>query len=243
MASPGSKFPIHILPAAALVAALAACQPQQPPAPAGTAPAADAAAQGAGFPPGERINFQCSDLAVGATFDDGGQTVRLSYSGQRLELPGVTAASGARYADEAGNQFWGRGQDKATLVLAGQERRECVRSDRPSPWDVAADNGVAFRAVGQEPGWLVELHEDGADAAGASLTAHLDYGQRLLEVTSLEHDADTWRGRAADGTGVELAVQERDCTDSMSGEQFRAAATLVVDGQQYEGCGAWLAAD
>lgn len=242
MASPGTKLSIRMLPAAALVTALAACQPQQVPDQEETV-AGGVVDPAGGFPPGERINFQCSDLAVGATFEDNGQTVRLSYSGQRLELPGISAASGARYADEAGNQFWSRGQDEATLTLTGQERRECVRSDRPSPWDVAADNGVSFRAVGQEPGWLVELQRSDTDDGAASLTAHLDYGQRLLEVSDLESEADSWRGTAADGTSVELTVQERDCADAMSGERFRASATLVVGGQQYEGCGAWLAAD
>src|SRR5699024_6524121 len=123
---------IRMLPAAALAAALAACQPSAPPQ---QEPAADgenaAATHDAldGLAPGERINFQCNELAVGATYDDDGETVRLSYSGQRLELPIAVSASGARYADEAGNEFWGKGMDEATLTLAGEARRQCTRSD------------------------------------------------------------------------------------------------------------------
>lgn len=243
MATTGSIHCLRILPLAALAAALAACQPAPPVQDTG-AQADEAAAAGPidGLAPGERVNYQCSDLAVGATFQDAGQAVRLTYSGQRLELPAAKAASGARYADEAGNQFWSRGLEEAQLTLAGQQRRDCVRSNRASPWDVAADSGVSFRAVGQEPGWLVELVE-GEDDAGASMSAHLDYGQRLLEATGLQREGDTWTGQAADGSGVELTVEASDCADAMSGEQFPSAASLVVDGEQYQGCGAWLQAD
>ena len=245
MAMSGSIPPVRLLSAAALATALAACQPAAPPAqdPGAAADAgADAVLPFEGLAPGERINFQCADLGVGATFDEGGDSVRLSFSGQRLELPAVDAATGFRFADDAGNELWSAGGDQTALILAGQERRECFRSNRPSPWDVAADNGIDFRAIGQEPGWLVELVEGEGDG-GATLTAHLDYGQRLLEADGLQREGDSWSGQAADDTGVTLTVEERACADAMSGEQFRAGATLVVDGEQYEGCGAWLQAD
>ena len=48
---------------------------------------------------------------------------------------------------------------------------------------------------------------------------------------------------STDYESIRLTVEERDCSDPMSGEQFRAAATLVVDGEEYAGCGSWLAAD
>lgn len=248
MATTGSILSNRVLPVAALAVALAACQPQTPPAQ-DDAPAAETGipAQAPpdsidGLAPGERINYQCGDLALGTTFAEQGDLVQLSFSGQRLELPIAISASGARYADDDGNEFWGKGMENATLTLAGEEPRDCARSNRASPWDVAADNGVAFRAVGQEPGWLVELVEGDGDQ-GASLTAHLDYGQRLLEAGDLQREGDAWNGQATDGTAVELSVEERDCADPMSGERFRAAASLVVGEEQFHGCGAWLSTD
>ncbi|MEN1926846.1 MliC family protein [Luteimonas qiangzhengi] len=239
MAMPGNA-PFHrLLPLGALALALAACQPQAP-VPEAAAPES-AATPIAGVTPGERVNFQCGDLVVGATFDETGQNVRMSWSGQRMDLTNVVAASGALYADDAGNEFHTRGLDEAQLTLAGQERRSCVRADRSSPWDVAADKGVRLRGVGQEPGWLVEV-SDGLDGEPA-LTAHLDYGQRLLEATGLESTADGYSGQSTDGTSVVLTVEERECNDPMSGEQFRAAVSLTVGGQEYQGCGAWLDAD
>lgn len=233
-----------LLAAASLAAVLAACQPANPPAP--EAAAAGDGTSGAAQPPalatGERVNYQCGELALGAIFDASGQGARVSWSGQRTDMANVIAASGARYVDEDGNEFWTRGMEEGRLTLAGQEPRNCVRTNRASPWDLAADAGVSFRAVGQEPGWLAELTA-GPEDDGASLTAHLDYGQRLLEVTGVQREGDVWRGESVDGTGIRLTVEERDCSDPMSGEQFRAAATLVVDGEEYAGCGSWLAAD
>lgn len=225
---------------------MAACQPATPPAtaqqPATTAGTPAAAGIFDGLEPGARINFQCSELVLGAVPARDGDAVLLSYSGQRLELPLTEAATGTRYADGQGNELLIRNQDSALLLLAGEPRRDCVRADRPSPWDRAADNGVTYRAVGQEPGWLVEVTE-GSDAGGFALTAHLDYGQRLLEALGMQRDGDTFSGATATGTRLELSIQERECTDSMSSERFRTAATLVVGGEQYEGCGAWLSAD
>ena len=244
MANPGSTSPIRFLPVLALAAALAACQPQAPLAgqDAATTGAPAAAGPFDGLAPGERINFQCNEVALGAAAADG-DAVRLSYSGQRLELPAIDSATGTRYADDQGNEMLIKDDGSGVLVLSGEQRRDCVRSDRASPWDLAADNGVTYRAVGQEPGWLVEVTAGEGDES-ATLTAHLDYGQRLLEVLDLERDGEeNFSGSTATGAQVELAIQERECVDTMSGERFRTAASLVVDGQQYEGCGSWLSAD
>lgn len=242
MAIPGTPLPIRLIPALALAAAVVACQPGAPTTqqPAAGVPAVPGIFDGLG--PGERVNFQCNEIALGAAPAGDGDAVRLSYSGQRLELPLTEAATGTRYADGQGNELLIRDGDTAALMLAGEPRRDCVRGDRPSPWDRAADNGVTYRAVGQEPGWLVEVSEnDGGE--GTALTAHLDYGQRLLEALDMQRDGDSFSGSTPTGARVELSIEERECADPMSGERFRTAATLVVDGQEYAGCGSWLSAD
>jgi membrane-bound inhibitor of C-type lysozyme len=50
--------------------------------------------------------------------------IRLEIAGQVLALARVPAASGAKYTDRAGNEFWTR--DGALLQLAGQARRDCT---------------------------------------------------------------------------------------------------------------------
>ena len=70
-------------------------------------------------------NYQCEDLAVSAEFH-GAKRVLLTVPGSKLLLEPVPAASGAKYADGKGNEFWTRGG--ALLTLAGQPQRHCKES-------------------------------------------------------------------------------------------------------------------
>lgn len=99
--------------------ALGACQRSSEPA-AAAAPVASAPAGTVALP---SHSFQCGELAVTATFDGVG-AVDLDYPGGPLTLPQVESASGVRYADSQGNEFWNRGE-AATFILAGQEERDC----------------------------------------------------------------------------------------------------------------------
>ena len=75
-----------------------------------------------------------------------------------MTLPHVVSASGARYSNGAGT-FWNKGRE-ATFELNG--RTQTCR-ERREPWQEAADRGVDFRAVGQEPGWFLEIDNGEAD--------------------------------------------------------------------------------
>lgn len=196
------------------------------------APVAEATSTVTSPPP---TNWQCGDLRVGAVFDNVANTVTLSYSGRSRSLPLAVSGSGARYADDAGNEFWTRG-DSGTLTLDG-ERHECTRTNVASPWDDARSRGVAFRAVGNEPGWLVEIGQGDAP----SLHAQLDFGSRKLDIASVQPRAkgDGWTGKSANGTQVELITERKPCQDD-AGATFDVTAQLHAGGKTYTGCGAFL---
>lgn len=184
-----------------------------------------------------RSQWQCGDLRVQADFDTGNaDRVTLAFDGRQLILPHAVAASGARYADATGNEFWTKGGE-GRLNLQGQPGRTCVRSDdAASPWDAAAARGIRFRAVGNEPGWLVEV----GGGKTPQLRAQLDYGQRMLDIAATEASPDHYRGTTDDGAAVDLSVQRRSCQDVMSGESFPATAVLRVGTNEYRGCGRHL---
>lgn len=215
----------RIIVAAALSSLLAACNsaPSQDSAPSPTTAVL-------------RSQWQCGDLRIQADFDTGNaDRVTLAFDGQQLILPHAVAASGTRYADAAGNEFWTKGRE-GSLTIAGQSRRQCVRSDATSPWETAAARGIRFRAVGNEPGWLVEV----GGGRTPQLRAQLDYGQRTLDLTASQIGPDHYRGAMDDGTAVDLTVQRRSCQDVMSGESFPATAVLRVGTNEYRGCGRHL---
>ena len=180
-------------------------------------------------------NWQCGDLRVGATFDNVAQKVTLSYGGRSRSLPLATSASGARYADDIGNEFWTKG-DSGTLTLDG-DKHECTRTNLASPWDDARSRGVAFRAVGNEPGWLVEVGRGEAPA----LHAQLDFGSRNVDIASVQSrpKGDGWTGKTANGTQVELIAERKPCQDD-AGIGFDVTAQLRAGGKTYTGCGAFL---
>ena len=109
-----------------------------------------------------------------------------------------------------------------------------------SPWEAAAARGVAFRAVGNEPGWFAEVDRGDAPA----LRATLDYGERTIEVPramALDGDAFGYHGEADDGTSVVLRIRREPCSDGMSDQAYEASATLAVGETTYRGCGRFLA--
>lgn len=211
--------------------ALAACQPAQAPA-AGTPDAAPPAPQpqpNASTGGGSETLYQCGDLSVRATFN-GEDAATVVIGDRTFAMTSERAASGAKYGDGKGNTFWTRGSDEGLLSLKGEADREC-RATEASEGDGSAGT-AAFRATGNEPGWLAVV--DG-DAPG--LQVEVDYGERRFDVAAPTAGADGWSGKAADGTDVKLSFQRTTCQDDMSGESFEAKTMLTVGTRQYHGCG------
>ena len=204
----------------ACLLALAACQ--SPP----TAPASGAAPA--------PTYWQCGDQRIGARFDTAAQQVALDIDGTVLTLPLAVSASGARYADTAGNTFWSKGPD-ATLTLASKDVA-CRQVEQGSPWDAARARGSVFRGIGTEPGWSVEV----GSGTTPRLLADLDYGERRIEVARADMTADGYVGSTGDGLAVSLTTKQEPCNDGMSDTEYPASAVLTVAGKTYRGCGRFL---
>jgi len=224
----------------AAVAMLAACRPPSAgtPATAAQTPAAKPAAPvstPASAPADSVTRWRCGELLVAAGYRDG--YADLSFSGRKLSLPIARSGSGARYADDQGNELWSKG-DQATLALAGQEKRDCTATTHVSPWEDAKTRGIVFRAVGQEPGWWVEI----GSGDSPPLHAELDYGERKLDIARTQGISSTpgYGARMDDGTHVILRTRQEACSDAMSGESFGSSAELTVGDKVYKGCGAYL---
>lgn len=128
-------------------------------------------------------------------------------------------------------------EDDPAVSVATIQSEAGVRAPEPaSPWEAAAARGVGFRAVGNEPGWYVEVDRGEAP----SLRAVLDYGDRVVEVQRVSAIAGRdfgYQGTANDGSEVVLRIDREACSDGMSDQRYAFSATLRVDGQAYRGCG------
>ena len=137
----------------------------------------------------------------------------------------------------------GRKAPEGTLTRQGGAKVPCVQQDAApqagSPWDAAKKRGVAFRAIGNEPGWLLEVgrwRNPGA-ACGTRLRRPKDRIAKAQRLSGLMGFA----GAAADGTKVRVVLERKPCSDGMSDAIYPVDAMLDVGGTAYRGCGRFLA--
>jgi uncharacterized membrane protein len=110
------------------------------------------------------------------------------------------------------------------------------RIDRSrSIWEAAKLRGVDFRAIGQEPGWHMEIRPE-------ETLVVLDYGTRRLSFPTPAPQEEQSRRRTFYETrsgklSLTVLIEELECSDSMSGERFEAAVTMTVGEKVYRGCG------
>jgi uncharacterized membrane protein len=106
----------------------------------------------------------------------------------------------------------------------------------PAPaWEDARSAGVDFRAVGQEPGWLLNIYR--AD----KITLDWNYGQNKAEFPLTQPDASqegaTRYDAQAGGHTLSVTIRRFPCQDAMSGAAFPSTVEVTIDGQTLRGCG------
>lgn len=175
--------------------------------------------------------YDCNGIQLAVSAGEG--EITLFLPDRELTLPQVEAASGAKYA--AGDDvFWGRGMNSAILTLDGEEM-DCRLDRRETPWADARFRGALFRAVGNEPGWHLEIHPD-------RLVLVRQFGDERAvvpnpgEQTEPGQPVSRWHA-VTEAHELSVTVEARACTDIMSGEIFPATVTATLDGREYSGCG------
>jgi len=144
----------------------------------------------------------------------------------------VKAGSGAKY-EGARYIYWSKG-NQAILQGPTGPFLTCKAVPKEKSWAAAKIRGVDFRALGQEPGWILEITK------GKQLTYIGNYGKDTL-ATSVpkpkENGERTIYQANTDSHKLEITIAEKPCTDSMSGFQFPKSVGITVDGKKYHGCG------
>jgi putative lipoprotein len=147
-----------------------------------------------------------------------------------LRLPAVPSQIGTRYADAA---FELRIEgERAWLDPHGGGMQSCRNDRRRAIWEKAKLDGADFRAVGNEPGWNLEIQLQ------TRIVLVADYGASRVELPlpqpTVDQDARITRWDAGE---LVLEVIGRPCTDTMSGERFESEVTVIWRGQILRGCG------
>jgi putative lipoprotein len=102
-------------------------------------------------------------------------------------------------------------------------------------WEGARAAGVDFRAVGQEPGWLLDIYTRGI------IKFAWDYGENYAEFAVAEpthpQEGSTRYEAHSDGRALVVTIRRSPCNDGMSGEAYPSVVEVTIDGRALRGCG------
>jgi len=242
---------IFLRPAALAVLAvcgLAACQRQPPAAPAVATPepaAAPAPAAAAGVAADDELPtgvlrayvWECADgqtLVMRNLLRE--KAVAIDFHDGTRRLDQAISASGAKYADAVAT-FWIKGST-ATLERQGTAPVQCKERRAASLREDARVRGVVYRAMGNEPGWVLEV------GPAARLSWITNFGSETHAYDTSQESAESGGpGRvftAGEGDqAIRITVRPERCVDD--GEvEFDHSATVEFGGSTLRGCGTRL---
>ncbi len=173
--------------------------------------------------------FVCNDNLAHTVRASAAEAWVFQHAGTR-RLPAIPAPRGSRYSDGI-LELWIDGE-RAQFNESGGPHRSCHNDPRRAVWERAKLDGADFRAVGNEPGWSLEI------LAGTRLVLLADYGATRLELPLPEPTVDHATRRTRwDAGEIRLEVIGRPCRDSMSGESFETEVIVLWQGPTLRGCG------
>lgn len=228
-----------------LALTLAACQRSTPPAEPTGAPATSTPPAPArpiapdDTPPAGALRAYVWDCGAAGTvrmrnlFRDRAVELDLGGGPQRLEQ--TVSASGARYANaDESVVFWTKG-DTARLERRGVEAAQCTEHRADSLREDARLRGVVYRALGNEPGWTLEV------GPGGTLDWITNYGQERHRfdgaIEQVQGDAPGSRTYTAGDAGetIRVTIAATPCTDD-GDVAYDFTATIDFAGGRLRGC-------
>lgn len=87
----------------------------------------------------------------------------------------------------------------------------------------------AYRAVGQEPGWVLNIANGRIDYLG-------DYGETRINVPRPD-PRTSFNGHRYETQRLIVDVTRTSCNDAMSGHGYADTVIVIADGRTVRGCG------
>ena len=228
------EVPATVVLITALAATIGCAAPQEEVAPEAPATEADAPE-----PPTEASSlsdvgaWDCEDGTRVVTENLASGAIVAFLPEETVELPQVVSASGAKYSDGE-LTLWTKG-DELSLDSASGRSVRCSLNRRASRLETSKLAGFDLWAIGNEPGWTLEI-----GAPGIVWTT--DYGStthraELPRPTIEGAERRTTYATEIAGEALTIVLEGRDCQDDMSGEAFPTRVTIEFEGRILRGCG------
>ena len=122
--------------------------------------------------------------------------------------------------------------ENAVLREVGQTTLFCKNNPKRAIWEHAKLSGVDFRAVGNEPGWSLEL------IAGTQIVFIHNYGaERIARPLPEAISDEASRTTRWDAGDLIIEATGKTCRDDMRGDSYESSVTIYWNNQQFHGCG------
>jgi uncharacterized membrane protein len=177
--------------------------------------------------------YECQgDYSFTASIDN--QQAWLFLPERTVTLMHISAASGMKYSDSR-VIFWNKGKE-AILEIDNTVYQGCKNNHAKAIWEHAKLNGVDFRALGNEPAWLLEV------IAGEQIIFSKPLAGEKFEFNKVQATVDqaartTVYTAKENGHNLSLVINGVSCNDAMSGEAFATTVTVILDKSTFKGCG------
>ena len=178
--------------------------------------------------------YECPDGYRFTVSLDGGQAW-LFLPEQTINLPSVPSASGEKYSKKQ-TTFWTKG-DEARLESGSKVHVACKSNRAKAIWEHAKLNGVDFRALGNEPSWVLEIVNGNTIIFSDFYEKINFYVFKISEPETDPSKSTTIYKVKNESHLLSVTVIGVPCQDTMSGESFESRVTVELDNKVFHGCG------
>jgi membrane-bound inhibitor of C-type lysozyme len=163
------------------------------------------------------------------------KAIAIDFHDGTRRLDQTISASGARYADSV-MVFWTKGS-AATLERQGAPAVRCEERRADSLREDARVRGVVYRALGNEPGWVLEI------GPASKLSWSTNYGEDRYDFEQAQAatapDGTNVYTAQKDAVSIKASIKAERCVDDGDVE-YDHVVTVEYGGQTYHGCGTRL---
>lgn len=141
------------------------------------------------------------------------------------------SASGAKYS-VGSIVYWNKGHE-ATLERDKQKYR-CANDGIAATFERAKFSGVVFRAIGNEPGWILEITSDKEVSLLTNLgetKTHFEVVEKYSNYGSTEYEM------RSNSNVMHVRIEKRRCQDTMADRVYESMVYINFDGINMKGCG------
>ena len=183
---------------------------------------------------GSAFYYQCAD-DIGFPAQGSEKGISVLVDGSWHALMENPVDSGFHYSDGKVT-LQGKG-DQAIMTVAGKHHT-CQIDRRKSVLEDSRYRGADLLAMGNEPGWKLELSQNG------DMYYVGDYGTVKFRIPTPKPSRNgdgpyVYAARDSENS-LWLSIESKPCRDTMKGDLFEVSVSLIANGKHLQGCGTVL---